>query len=322
MAKLKILFYVKAQHMIMEQRSLIKERLKDYNVVVTTDKEEAKKEIVDTDIFCCFDSLASTEIIKAAKKLKWIHILSAGVNRIMPFVKDKPFLISNSRGVHAIPIAEHILAMMLMFERQINVAFRNQIKRVWERNNLKVSELYRKTAAVIGLGEIGLRVAGLCKALGTRVVAVKRTIADKPECVDELYLTEEMDKAIKQADYVVICLPLTKETRHVFGEKELKQMKKSAYIINIGRGEIIDEKALIKALKNKQIRGAGLDVFEQEPLPKSSPLWEMENVIATPHYAGLTDKYVERALDIFLKNLEAFKKKEKMPTEVDKELGY
>lgn len=243
--------------------------------------------------------LSSAEIVVAAgigdvdlskaKKLKWIHVTSAGLNRLTKEIIESELLITNSSGVHPIPISEHVLAFMLMFSRAINHSFRNQVlKKNWIRNPelFPVFELFGKTVVIVGLGRIGRRVAKLTKAFGMRVIGVVRNLDRKEENVYKLVGISGLQNVLGQADFIVNALPLTEQTFHLFDKQKFKKMKKISYFINIGRGKTVVEDDLILALNSEEIAGAGLDVFEEEPLSQSSKLWDLENVIITPHYSG------------------------------------
>jgi len=302
----------------------IKGQFPNSEVTVVDDaKEQVDSRIQETEVIITL-SLSNIDFEKA-KNLKWVHVTSAGVDRIPEPMLKSDILITNSSGVHSIPIAEHVLAFMLMFERQIHKSFRTQItEKKWVRDYkiLSVSELHGKTIGIIGLGEIGKKIGELTKAFDMKVFAVVRNLREKDDNVDELYPPDGLDKVLQNSDYVVCCLPLTKETYHLFDYQKFKKMKPSAYFINIGRGKIVNEQDLIRALKENVIAGAGLDVFEEEPLPSDSELWNLENVIITPHYSGWTPYYMDRVIDIFCENLEAFLKNQEMPNLIDKERGY
>ena len=302
-------------HMRFEQRHVneIKEVCKNCDVVICDGMDK------DADIVLCLSRIDAKEM----ENLKWVHFLSAGIDRYLTEeLANSPILVTNSSGVHAIPVAEHVIGMIIALERKLHKAIINQTKRKWNREEFHdVKEMYGKTIGIVGLGRIGARIAQIAKSLGLKVIATKKGFA-KYEFVDILYPPEELDKLLKESDYVVICLPSTNETKHLFGEEKFRKMKKSAYLINISRGDIVDENALIHALKNNIIAGACLDVFENEPLQESSELYNLENVIITPHTAGWTPEYMNRAVKIFCENLKAFLKKEKMSTLVDKRRGY
>ncbi len=274
----------------------------------------------DADIIAGFpNELAKLGIPENAR---WIHAFSAGVNKFLtPQLVKSPIIVSNSSGIHAIPIAEHVLGMLLMFSRLSHIALQNQMRKRWEPRE-DIRELNGKTIFIVGLGHIGIQVARLCHAFGTKILAIGRTEKKKPAMVDELKTSEYLDSFLPRADFVVLCLPYTSQTHHLFNMARFNIMKPSAIIINIGRGGVIDENDLIHALKQKIIAGAGLDVTEIEPLPKENPLWGMENVIITPHHSGISEKYMDRAIEVFIKNLKSFRANKKLPTQIDKEKGY
>ena len=210
---------------------------------------------------------------------------------------------------------------MLMFTRGFYHTFRNQARRVWEKKN-DISELRGKIVLIAGLGDIGREAARLAHAFGCRVIAVSRSGKDKPSFVAELKAADKLLTMLPQADFVVIAAPYTRETHYWFAMREFRRMKKTAVLINIARGAIINEKDLIVALRKKLIAGAGLDVTEEEPLLPTSQLWAMENAIITPHHSGLSEKYMDRAMERFCLNLKAFLKGERLPNLVDKKRGY
>src|SRR3989344_5416834 len=302
------------------------ERLKavDKNIKVTAvlflDKQQIAEQLIDADIISGVPWVIPS--IKNAKKLKWIHTFSAGMDRVItPEVLKSKIILSNSSGIHAIPIAEHVLGFMLIFTRSFYETFENQQNKIWEKNQ-NVTELREKTLLVVGLGRIGMEIARTASCLGMNVLGVKQNIKNKPSFVSKLYTIKQLNSALPKADFVVISLPLTPNTKHLFDISKFKKMKESAVIMNIGRGPLIKETDLILAIKNKIIAGAGLDVTEVEPLPKESPLWEMKNVVITPHHSGWSEKYMDRAIDIFCLNLKAYLKGKPLPNLVDKKRGY
>lgn len=288
--------------------------------VVVVSPEDAPAHFAEAEIVASFP--ARMPDISLLPQAKWLHSFSAGVDRILtPQVAASDIVLSNSRGVHATPIAEHIIAFMLMFTRGMQQTFRNQQKHLWQKAQL-LEELQDKVVLIVGMGEIGTEAARLASAFGARVFAVSRTQKEKPDFVEKAGLQKNLYAMLPEADFVVITLPHTQETHHLFDKQKFVLMKKSAVIINIGRGGIINEADLIEALHNNTIAGAGLDVTEQEPLPENSPLWDIPNVIITPHHSGLSHKYMDRAVDLLCKNLTAYLKNEPLPTQVNKQLGY
>lgn len=293
---------------------------KKARVMVASDAEEARTHAKDAEIIVGFPM--TIPMLTDAKKLQWLHSFSAGVDRMLSAeIMRTAVRVSNSSGIHATPIAEHIIGFMLMFTRGFKKTFENQKKHVWGKDET-LSELRGKTILIVGLGDIGMEAARLAHCLGVRILAISRSKKKKPVFVDELRTATYLDKLLPKADIVVICLPHTNDTHHLFDKKKFACMKSTAIIMNIGRGGIIHEKELIDALKQKQIAGAALDVTEQEPLPADSPLWDMENVIITPHHSGLSEKYMDRAIDLFCENLKLFLKGKPLKTEVDKKRGY
>ena len=260
--------------------------------------------------------------LSLAGKLKWVHSFSAGMDRVLtPELVDSPILASNSSGIHATPIAEHIIGFLLIFTRQFYQSFRNQQEKIWQRIN-ELTELRDKIVLVVGLGHIGKETARLASLMGAKVLAIDQAGKEKPDFVETLETKEKFNELLPLADFVVICAPLTKETHHLFGKEKFKQMKPTAVLVNIGRGAIVNERELIDALENKVIAGAALDVTEEEPLAKESPLWEMDNVVITPHHSRISERYMERAIDLFCENLNAYIKGEKLPNLVDNSAGY
>jgi D-2-hydroxyacid dehydrogenase (NADP+) len=288
--------------------------------VLSTNKKEVEEHLIDADILACH--AGSVPSIENAKSLKWIQVFSAGVDSVLtPEIKNSKILLTNVSGIHAIPIAEHVIGFMLLFTRKFYNTFKQQEKRIWQKN-MNVTELREKTAIVVGLGNIGTEVARLTNCMGVNVIAVKKNTKDKPKFISQIYSHDKLDKILPKADFVISCLPHTKETHHLFDMDKFKKMKRSGIIINIGRGGLIRETDLINALKQNVIAGAGLDVTEEEPLAKSSKLWAMDNVIITPHHSGWSEKYMDRAIDVFCANLKAYIANRPIPTLVDKKRGY
>jgi phosphoglycerate dehydrogenase-like enzyme len=242
--------------------------------------------------------------LDAAENLRWIHALSSGVDRYpLDAIEAAGVALTNSAGVHAQPIAEHVLCLMLMFERGVNESVRQQARSVWER--VEGGELRGQTVGILGVGAIGTRLAEVCSALGMTVLGTKRDLADAPDAVDELHPADDYHEVLARSDYVAVTCPLTEETRGLIGAEELRVMRRDAVLVNIGRGEIVDEDALTRALQGGRIAGAGLDVFRTEPLPAESPLWDLSNVVITPHMAGSTPHKFDRWVDILVENYEA-----------------
>ncbi|MBN1161571.1 MAG: D-2-hydroxyacid dehydrogenase, partial [Dehalococcoidales bacterium] len=254
-----------------------------------------------------FGFIPPKNITTRAPKLKWMQAVSAGVDRHQGTeIWRSDVIMTGVSGIHATPIGEYVLGFMLMLVKNTPLGFKMKQTRSWQR--YMVRTLRGKTAGIIGLGHIGREVARLAKAFGMRVIATRRSVkkAGRARYVDLLLPRDRLKELLKASDYVALTLPLTPETRHIIGEAELKAMKPSAYIINIGRGGLIDQEALIKALDAKQIAGAGLDVVTPEPLPGESRLWDFENVILSPHVSGGMEDYMLHATELFCDNLKRY----------------
>jgi phosphoglycerate dehydrogenase-like enzyme len=290
---------------------------------VTNLQKNLDKKILDSDILISNDLSLLTPV--NARNLKWVHITSAGTNKVPDFLKNSKIFITNSSGVHPIPISEHVFAMILMLSRNIHKAHRTQIvEKQWTRSyeELFPQELFGKKLLVVGMGRIGERIAEIAVIFGMDVEGVVRTPDKKRKTKVPLYGIKDLEKAVKDADFIVNCLPGTEHTKGIFNKKIIGKFKETAYFINIGRGTSVAEEDLIKALEKNKFVGAGLDVFETEPLSPASKLWNLKNVIITPHYSGWTPKYADRVIDIFTLNLKAYLRGAKMPNLVNKELGY
>ncbi len=288
--------------------------------VSSSDTTGLVKQLEDADILASVPGIIPS--ISTAKKLKWIHSFSAGVEKVLTDeVVNSKVMVSNSSGIHATPIAEHVLGFMLIFTRKFYDTFKKQQKKTWEANQ-DLTELREKTVLVVGLGHIGIEVARLANCLGANLICIKKNVGNKPDLVSKVYAIDYLESILPKADFVILSLPLTRDTHHLFDMNKFKLMKKSGVLINIGRGGVVNEKELIEALDKKIIGGAALDVTEEEPLPKNSPLWNMENVVITPHHSGWSEKYMDRAVDLFCINLKAYIKGEPLPNLVDKKRGY
>ncbi len=286
----------------------IKEIIPNWEIVISKDKEDWKKEMVDAEIIAGWRNKMVNYLPQKENNLRWIQSWSAGVDGY-PVKKfaEKQIQLTTASGVHGFPISETIFAMMLSLTRNLHRYLRNQTQKKWFHENIHL-ELHKKTIGIIGMGEIGKETAKIAKAFQMHVIGVRNS-NKKESNVDEMFSQASLHDVLPKCDYVVITLPLTKETYQLFGKQELSLMKPTSFLINIARGEIVDENALIDALRDKKIAGAGLDVFEQEPLPAKSSLWDMEEVIIAPHTAGATEHYDERLVnDIFIPNLKAYLK--------------
>jgi phosphoglycerate dehydrogenase-like enzyme len=257
-------------------------------------------------------------LLAAAPKLRWLHSWGAGVE-VSPELKQHPALFTCSKGNGAIPLAEHVILLMLMLARNVPRVLRAQQEHRWDK--FVHGELTGQTLGIIGLGNSGQDLARKAKAFHMRVLGVRRTPAPCPD-VDEQLPRERLHDFLGQCDWVAMTAPLTAETYHMLGEAEFRAMKRSAYYLCISRGATADPDALLRALREGWIAGAGLDAHAVEPLPPESPFWDAPNTIITPHYGATTPLTYRRGADIFLENLRRYIAGEPLHNVVDKEAGY
>lgn len=275
-----------------------------------------------TEIEIAFSGLPES-LVDRADSLRWVQLSAAGAEHALE-TYPQTVALTTASGVHAVPITEHVLGMMLSFARGLHRAVRAQVRGVWEPQPAdRIGELRDACLVVVGLGAIGAELAGRARALGMRVLGVRRR-ADlgTPEGVERVVSHEDLADLLPQADYVVLTIPYTRRTAGMFGAAELGRMKPTACLINIGRGRTVREADLVQALREGRLGGAGLDVFEEEPLPPESPLWSLENVILTAHYSGVTPRYGERLWAIFLDNLDRYLGGRPLTNHVDRAEGY
>lgn len=270
------------------------------------------------------------DLLTLAPDLRWLQLASAGVEHAMRagVVRAEGPVVTNASGVHGVPISEFVLSAMLVWARKWPELLALQREHDWParpaKAQLEGTELFEHTLGVVGLGAIGSAVARLGHALGMRVLATKRTVTsgERTETVDELLPSERLDDLLAQSDYVVLCTPLTRETAHLIDARRLAKMRPNAVLINIARGQLVNEADLVHALQAGTIAGAALDVFEIEPLPESSPLWSMPNVLVSPHISGSTDRYSDRLASLVLENLRRYRAGAELLNVVDPARGY
>jgi phosphoglycerate dehydrogenase-like enzyme len=272
-------------------------------------------------------SLLTPDFLKAAHELTWVQAMSAGVDRYvaMPGIADNDKLIlTNLKGVHGPVIADHVFGMLLELTRDLRFFAGEQAQTRWTRegSGQRPIALMDRTLLVVGLGGIGNEVAQRAHGFGMKVLATRRTDAPSAEWIEHVGKPEELAALLPRADVVVICVPLTKETEHLFDAKTIGLMKPSAFLVNVARGKIVDTTALVAALQAKKLAGACLDVTDPEPLPKDSPLWAMKNVVLTPHVAADAELTDERSWAVLAENLRHFAAGEPLVNVVDKKAGY
>jgi D-2-hydroxyacid dehydrogenase (NADP+) len=288
----------------------------------TSAKEQLDSRLAQAEVLYGWIHHLPRNLLARTPRLKWLQVMSAGVDRLPEDILRSPIAVTCVSGLHAIPISEFVLEQMLMLVKQAPECFRQKQEKRWKRFTPQI--LHAKTIGIVGLGSIGREVARLAKAFGMRVIGTRRSAKKTGQSrdVDALYPREQLPQLLAESDFVVLTLPLTAETKGMIGEKELRAMKPEAFLINVARGAIVDEEALIRALEEKWIAGAGLDVFVAEPLPPESKFWTLPNVIFSPHVSGEMPDYDLRATEVFCENLRRYLAGKKFLHAVDKQKGY
>jgi len=304
----------------------IRQHWPQMRVVHLTSYDQIPAEIHDTDIFAGYT--LTPEQLAAAHKLKWIHVTAAGVAQLMrPDVLASGITVTNSRGIHAIPMAEHTMGMILSFARKFPASLNHQRQHRWAQQEIwdarpSPTELKGSTLVIIGFGAIGTELAKRARAFGMRVWAVTRSGHADASLADWTFPAIDLEKVLPEADYIVLAAPDTPVTHHMIGASELAAMKPSACLVNVSRGGLVDESALVAALQNGTIAGAALDVAEHEPLSQESPLWQMENVFITPHTSSVSENLWPRQTELMLGNLDRWFSGRPLINLVDLARGY
>lgn len=308
----------------LEERYLreLREAFPEADFVVATDDAEFNKVLGEADAVIGNEALTE-EQLKQAQRLRWAQVTSAGVEGwLSPTLAKHPLTLTNFSGIAAPNIADHVIALIYAFARGLPELFDRQRRKEWGEDAPTTFEPTGQTLAILGLGDIGEALAERASALGMTVVAMQRHPTEPPEGVDETVASDELPDLLKEADHVALSLPVTEKTKGILGAGQLGLMKRSAYLYNVGRGPLIDQEALIVALRERRIAGAGLDVTDPEPLPADSPLWELPNVIITGHNAAATPLLWERGIVLLKENVGHFLKGEELKNVVDTKAGY
>lgn len=290
-------------------------------------REGVKNEIGESEIM--FSDAVSPDQFDRAKNLRWIHSSAAAVHQFMfPALIESEVILTNAREVHGPGVAEHVMALILSIAKRIPESVRFQQNHTWGQDNLWSGgrcplDVAGATLGLVGFGSIGRNVARHAHSMGMKVIVVREHPESTPqEFVNEELASSQLNLMLAKADYIVLSPPLTSKTRGMIGIEQFKQMKPTAYLINVGRGPLIDEAALIDALRARRIGGAALDVFDKEPLPPDSPLWDLDNLLITPHTAGMADNLWERHYALFSENMRRYLSGRSLLGLVDKQSGY
>jgi len=290
------------------------------------DREALRHALRDAD--AAFAAFLDRDLVPSLTRLRWVQVPAAGVTHLLsPEVIASPIVLTSARGVRARAMAEHVLGVTLALARQLHVAIRHQAAREWALDELEtggtIRTLLGKRMGIVGLGAIGVEVARAATAFGMRVSAVrKRADQPVPENVDEVFPPDRLHDLLSKSDVVVLSAASTVETRHLIGTSALNAMRRGALLVNVARGRLIDDDALIEALGDGRVGGAALDVFTKEPLEPASPYWTLPNVIVTPHVSGAMEDYWTPLVALFSENLRRFEAGQPLINVVDKEAGY
>src|SRR6202166_5027339 len=304
----------------------LQQQFPQLNVVSLPDYKRVDDEIIDAEIVIAWS--IKPEQIAAAKKLRWIHSPAAAVHQLMfPELIHSEIVLTNAREVHGPVVAEHVMALIFALAKKISASVRLQQKHVWGQQILwdelpRIREVAGATLGMIGLGSIGRPVVKSAKALCMGVYAVREHPEKGSEGADEVFGPGQIDEIFRRSDYIVLATPVTESTKAIASFERLALMKSDACLINVGRGPLVDENALSAALRGKKIGGAALDVFPKEPLTADSPLWDVPNLLITPHTAALTDKLWERHYALCSRNLVRDLTGQLLLAVVDKRKGY
>jgi len=305
----------------------LREDFPGLQVLVRDNYDSVHEDLRDAEVL--FTISLRADQFAAAHSVRWIHAPTAAVHQFLfPELIGSDVVLTNSREVHGPVVAEHVIALMFALARKIPQSVVMQQNKVWGQGEIwragwHPGEIAGAKLGLIGVGSIGGRVAKMASALGMRVIAVREHVEKgSPEGVEAVYAPSAIDEMLKQSDYVVLAAPLVAQTQGLVNAARLAAMKPTAFLINVGRGAQVDEVALADALRNQRIAGAALDVFEKEPLPPDSPLWDLENLLITPHTGGLTEKLWHRHYELFSQNLRRYLAGQPLQFVVDKRRGY
>jgi phosphoglycerate dehydrogenase-like enzyme len=291
-----------------------------------SDRAEADRMLPEADVVLGWAVRRAN--FESAARLRWIQLTAAGVGGVLfPELVESPVIVTNARGLHAVSMAEHALGVMLMFARKLHLARDAQTRRHWSQDEQwseapPFGQLAGGTLGIVGFGAVGRALAARAGALGMRVLALRRNPASDPAPAEAQWGPERLHELIERSDWLALAAPLTPASRGMIGRDQIAHMPRHAILVNLGRGALVDEAALIEALAGGRIAGAALDVFQEEPLPEASPLWAMPQVIATPHVSGLGPRFWERTCALFASNLHRWNAGEPLENVVDKRAGY
>lgn len=283
----------------------VKDSVKGLDISIFQQKTVTKEDLIESEVIY---GAPPPEMLKELKNLKWLHLPSTGAREYADaalYASPTPIL-TNSSGAFGISMSEHVVGMMISLTRNFGKAFQNMKLGKWDRNKPEFPEIFGSKVVLLGLGKVGTEICKRLSCFNCKIIGFRRNLSRPHEWADEIHPISELHTFLPDADYIISCLPATAETEKLIGKQELALMKKRAILINVSRGSVVDTGALTEALRDHMIAGAGLDVTDPEPLPAEHPLWQMENVLITPHLSGSSEHKEERRLSILLDLLERY----------------
>jgi len=291
------------------------------------DRDAVRRLLPEAD--AAFTPFVDRDIFPSASRLRWVQSPAVGVGSLMfPELLASPVVITSARGIRARAIAEHVLGVTIALARRLPIAMRAQVAHRWAQDELEgatvdVRTLEGQRMGIVGLGAIGLELVKIAAPFGFRISAIRRRAGEpKPQGVDEVWPLDRLPDLLAASDVVVLALPHTPETKRLIGKRELDRIKRGALLVNVARGKLVDDDAVIEALRDGRLGGAALDVFSEEPLDPASPYWDLPNVLVTPHTSGAMQDYWTPLVALFTDNLRRFEKGEPLRNVVDKKAGY
>ena len=306
------------------QLAMLKELRESAEVLIGNSRDAFEKSAASASVLLNWSGSVGLlrDVLAMAPHLRWVHSRSVGLERtLFPELVENSAILTNGRGVFSASLGEFALAAILYFAKDFRRLIRNQMVHKWEQFDVEM--IAGKTVGIVGYGDIGRAVAARVRPLGMKVLALKRHSSREADpLIEKTYLRNGLLEMLSLSDYVVVSTPLTDETRGMIAEAEFSAMKPTAVVINIGRGPVIKEEAMISALAERRIRGAALDVFDEEPLSASHPFYKLENVLLSPHCADHTSDWLDQAMRLFIEQYERFRSGKPLLYVVDKTLGY
>jgi len=288
------------------------------------DRDAIRRQLPEADV--AFTPFIDRDVFTAATRLRWVQSPAVGVGSLMfPELLASPVVLTSARGIRARSIAEHVLGVTIALARRIPATLRAQAEHRWAQEELETETctLHGQRMGIVGLGAIGVEIVKIAAPFGFRISAIRRRAGQiAPDGVEAVWTPDRLPDLLAQSDVVVLAAPHTPETKRLIGRAQIDRMKRGALLVNIARGKLVDDEALIEALRDGRLGGAALDVFSQEPLEPSSPYWDLPNVIVTPHTSGAMKDYWTPLVALFADNLRRFEKGEPLLNVVDKVAGY